>query len=186
MVLLEKLWDDVIAGPHPDRGLGKLRKVTTRRLSVEVEGESSSGNEKFQRSLTMPATPATPATPTTPTTPSSAKKDNVWRSVFNPGSNLATRTIGAQVFDKPHPNSPTVYDWKSRLEALTCLDRTRLVSFFLNPRICLCTKENQNFGLQYSFTVATPGATTVEVGSGGRSGSLQGPGVRGFAGSPCV
>ncbi len=28
MVLLEKLWDDVVAGPQPDRGLGKLRKPT--------------------------------------------------------------------------------------------------------------------------------------------------------------
>ena len=27
MVLLEKLWDDVVAGPQPDRGLGKLRKI---------------------------------------------------------------------------------------------------------------------------------------------------------------
>ncbi|XP_068655327.1 dormancy-associated protein 1-like [Aristolochia californica] len=106
MVLLEKLWDDVIAGPHPDRGLGKLRKVSTRGVTVEVDGESS--NDKFQRSMSMPASPETP---TTPTTPSSAKKENVWRSVFNPGSNLATKTIGNEVFDKPKPNSPTVYDW---------------------------------------------------------------------------
>ncbi|XP_068657195.1 dormancy-associated protein 1-like [Aristolochia californica] len=106
MVLLEKLWDDVIAGPHPDRGLGKLRKVSTRQMSVEVDGESS--KDKFHRTVSMPASPATP---TTPTTPSSAKKENVWRSVFNPGSNLATKSIGAHVFDKPQPNSPTVYDW---------------------------------------------------------------------------
>lgn len=74
------------------------------------EAESSSG--KFQRSLSMPASPGAPSTPVTPTTPLSARKDNVWRSVFHPGSNLATRAIGAEVFDKPtHPNSPTVYDW---------------------------------------------------------------------------
>lgn len=74
------------------------------------EAESSSG--KFQRSLSMPASPGAPSTPVTPTTPLSARKDNVWRSVFHPGSNLATRGIGAEVFDKPtHPNSPTVYDW---------------------------------------------------------------------------
>lgn len=59
----------------------------------------------------MPATPGTPATPVTPTTPVSARKENVWRSVFHPGSNLATKSIGAEVFDKPQPNSPTVYDW---------------------------------------------------------------------------
>ncbi|WVY94993.1 hypothetical protein V8G54_034081 [Vigna mungo] len=105
MVLLEKLWDDVVAGPQPDRGLGKLRKLTTLKTD---EGESS----KLQKSLSMPTSPTTPLTPSTPTTPGSGRKsDNVWRSVFHPGSNSATKTIGAQMFDKPLPNTPTVYDW---------------------------------------------------------------------------
>ncbi|RDX57741.1 Dormancy-associated protein 1, partial [Mucuna pruriens] len=107
MVLLEKLWDDVVAGPQPDRGLGKLRKVATN-IKTSDAGESS----KFQRTLSMPSTPTTPMTPTTPTTPGSGRKvDNVWRSVFHPGSNSATKTIGAHMFDKPLPNTPTVYDW---------------------------------------------------------------------------
>ncbi|KAE8728780.1 Auxin-repressed 12.5 kDa protein [Hibiscus syriacus] len=97
MVLLEKLWDDVVAGPQPERGLGRLRKITTTQpLSIKDEGSSM----------------AMPTTPTTPTTPVSARRENVWRSVFNPGSNPATKGIGAAVFDKPaQPNSPTVYDW---------------------------------------------------------------------------
>lgn len=76
---------------------------------LDAEGEGS----KFLRSTSMPASPATPSTPITPTTPGSVpRRDNVWRSVFNPGSNLATKTLGAhQMFDKPEPNSPTVYDW---------------------------------------------------------------------------
>lgn len=74
----------------------------------EIDGEGGEGS-KYQRSMSIPASPGTPATPVTPGTP--AQKDNVWRSVFNPGSNLATRSIGAHVFDKPEPNSPTVYDW---------------------------------------------------------------------------
>ncbi|MQL41296.1 hypothetical protein EI012_25625 [Escherichia coli] len=111
MVLLEKLWDDVVAGPQPERGLGKLRKLTTKD-----EGEGS----KYQGTMSTPATPTTPMTPTTPTTPGSARKvDNVWRSVFNPGSNSATRTMGAQVFDKPLPNTPTVYDWMYSGESRT-------------------------------------------------------------------
>ncbi|KAK1300217.1 hypothetical protein QJS10_CPB13g00933 [Acorus calamus] len=113
MVLLDKLWDDVLAGPQPERGLGKLRKLTTNN-PLKVEGESSGGGvmKIFQRSASMPPTPLTPGTPTTPTTPSSAKKENVWRSVFNPGSNLATKGRGSEIFDKPsQPNSPTVYDW---------------------------------------------------------------------------
>ncbi|XP_022720997.1 auxin-repressed 12.5 kDa protein-like [Durio zibethinus] len=104
MVLLEKLWDDVVAGPQPERGLGRLRKITTQRSTIKDEGEGS----KYQRSMSMPSSPGTPATPTTPV---SARRENVWRSVFNPGSNLATKSIGAEVFDKPQPNSPTVYDW---------------------------------------------------------------------------
>ncbi|RWW61103.1 hypothetical protein BHE74_00031883 [Ensete ventricosum] len=100
MVLLDKIWDDVVAGPPPERGLGKLRKVSAKPLS--------SGN-KYQRSLSMPQTPTTPTTPTASSpTP---RQGNVWRSVFNPGSNLATKTQGANLFDKPQPNSPTVYDW---------------------------------------------------------------------------
>ncbi len=106
--LLDKIWDDVMAGPHPERGLEKLRKIPTP-LNIKDEGEGST----IQRSLSMPASPATPVTPMTPTTPSptAARKDNVWRSVFHPGSNIATKRIGAEMFDKPHPNSPTVYDW---------------------------------------------------------------------------
>ncbi|PHT55987.1 hypothetical protein CQW23_04473 [Capsicum baccatum] len=110
MVLIDKLWDDVMAGPSPDKGLGKLRKS----LSVHTGGQSSGeGSSKYQRSLSMSATPPTPGTPVTPTNTSpTVRKENVWRSVFHPGSNLATRRIGAEVFDKPsHPNAPTVYDW---------------------------------------------------------------------------
>ncbi|CAK9152534.1 unnamed protein product [Ilex paraguariensis] len=102
MVLLDKLWDDVAAGPVPDHGLDKLRRISTRPLTIKGEG-----TRQYQRSLSMPVSPGTPTTPS----PTAARKDNVWRSVFNPGRNLATRGLGADVFDKPKPNSPTVYDW---------------------------------------------------------------------------
>ena len=164
MVLLEKLWDDVLAGPQPERGLGKFRKISTKPINIPAPGIQQLRKEKFnlnvlkkitnchlsykflldksmcfdvlymiieilclhilfgcmvldvdigegskfQRSLSMPASPAVPVTPTTP---ASARKENVWRSVFHPGSNLATKKIGSQYFDKPQPNSPTVYDW---------------------------------------------------------------------------
>ncbi|XP_038688743.1 auxin-repressed 12.5 kDa protein-like isoform X2 [Tripterygium wilfordii] len=108
MVLLDKIWDDVVAGPQPERGLGRLRKLATP-LNVK-DGEKGEGS-KYQRTMSMPASPGTPSTPVTPTTPISARKDNVWRSVFHPGSNLATKGIGSEIFDKPQPNSPTVYDW---------------------------------------------------------------------------
>ncbi|KAL9259606.1 Dormancy-associated protein homolog 2-like protein [Drosera capensis] len=105
MGLLDNMWDDVVAGPQPDHsGFGKLRVTPTVTIPA--------GDMKFQRSISMPIA-SSPGTPTTPGTPSSARqKDNVWRSVFNPGSNLNTRTVGAhEYYDKPQPSSPTVYDW---------------------------------------------------------------------------
>lgn len=70
--------------------------------------------------------PAAAGSPGTPTTPGSGRKENVWRSVFHPGSNIATRGMGTNLFDKPsHPNSPTVYDWYFKLYFWsTICDRT--------------------------------------------------------------
>ncbi|GAA0187469.1 hypothetical protein LIER_34757 [Lithospermum erythrorhizon] len=108
MVFLDHVWDDVIAGPQPERGLGKLRKdLSTKPLNIKALGEGSSN-----KSLTKPSSsPGTPSTPTTPSPTAAVRKENVWRSVFHPGSNLATKSLGGQLFDQPLPNSPTVYDW---------------------------------------------------------------------------
>ncbi|KAI3752535.1 hypothetical protein L2E82_24569 [Cichorium intybus] len=40
MSLLDQLWDDTVAGPRPDKGLGKLRKQSTFSF-----GSSDSGKE---------------------------------------------------------------------------------------------------------------------------------------------
>ncbi|KAH1066091.1 hypothetical protein J1N35_031078 [Gossypium stocksii] len=128
MVLLDKMWDDVVAGPQPERGLGRLRKITTQPLYIKDEGE----RKKYQRSLSLPNSPVSGPTPVTPTTPT-ARKENVWRSVFHPGSNLATKSIGSDVFDKPQPNSPTVYDWCVYLVPCMhgfCLAPTSLATWF--------------------------------------------------------
>ena len=110
MVLLDKLWDDVLAGPHPDKGLGKLRgKISSKPLHINPQsGEAESSGALYQGSASMPTTPITPLTPNSAATP---RKANVWRSVFHPGSNINTKTLGSDLFDKPQPNSPTVYDW---------------------------------------------------------------------------
>ncbi|XP_019170061.1 PREDICTED: dormancy-associated protein 1-like [Ipomoea nil] len=106
MVLIDRSWDDVRR--NGDRGFDKLR---TQTVTVKTNSGVGEGSSKYQSSLSMPVSPVGPMTPTTPS-PTAARKDNVWRSVFNPGSNLATKNIGAQVFDKPkNTNSPTVYDW---------------------------------------------------------------------------
>ncbi|XP_037420969.1 dormancy-associated protein homolog 3-like isoform X2 [Triticum dicoccoides] len=36
MGLLDKLWDDTVAGPQPDTGLGRLRKLAVRPAAVKI------------------------------------------------------------------------------------------------------------------------------------------------------
>ncbi|CAN1229471.1 Dormancy-associated protein 1 [Linum grandiflorum] len=106
MVLLDNLWDDVVAGPQPERGLGRLRRIGTK-IHGNFDISPLLRSIILMKSLTMPTSPTTPATP------GSATKDNVWRSVFNPGSNLATKS-GHAMYDNVSPtqaNNPTTYDW---------------------------------------------------------------------------
>ncbi|GAB4831170.1 hypothetical protein Ancab_005177 [Ancistrocladus abbreviatus] len=106
MASIEKLWDEVVAGPHPVDCLEDLSKIRALKLTINTDGDQKEMTGKYQRSMSMPRTPSTPTTPGTP------RKENVWRSVFHPGSNLNTKTIGAhEYFDKPLPSTPTVYDW---------------------------------------------------------------------------
>ncbi|KAJ7546599.1 hypothetical protein O6H91_08G049400 [Diphasiastrum complanatum] len=149
MGLLDKLWDDVVAGPQPEKGLGRLRK---EKLSVNVDAAAAATDENRRRMLdrknsldfqysqddarriaqsiaiakppvnrsisfggrndSLPSTPSSsvPASPSS-ASPNFREKDNVWRSVFHPGSNKAMDRVGSNKFDKALPNSPTVYDW---------------------------------------------------------------------------
>ncbi|KAK4760220.1 hypothetical protein SAY87_023351 [Trapa incisa] len=139
MVLLEKLWDDVVAGLQPERGLVKLRKISVKPRDGDAEGSKS---KYKKRSMSMPVlvnSPKTPGTMSTPTSPMSAGTAyKVWRSVFHPGSNIATKTIDGNYLDKPtQSNSPTVYDCQT---------------FSVNSK---------------GFTAARP-ASTVEAGRGDR------------------
>lgn len=40
MVLLDQLWDDVVAGPQPERGLKHLKKVFTKPV-LDLKGHPS-------------------------------------------------------------------------------------------------------------------------------------------------
>ncbi|EFJ37874.1 hypothetical protein SELMODRAFT_74651 [Selaginella moellendorffii] len=117
MGLLDKLWDDVVAGPQPDRGLGMLRNKNAKAVARDLTGLD---DPKYRRSSTMSA----PATPTgaassvgSPSSmagsPGTTPKDNVWRSVFHPGGGRAraVERQGSARYDNVTPNSPSVYDW---------------------------------------------------------------------------
>lgn len=96
MGFLHKLWDETLAGPAPDAGLGKLRKYnsfsasrTTAAPSMDMSGHPHGGDHPFPitRSITVvrrdaprmynvavgsPSTPSSPAS-STPTSPFSRK-----------------------------------------------------------------------------------------------------------------
>ncbi|XP_021742585.1 dormancy-associated protein homolog 3-like isoform X1 [Chenopodium quinoa] len=92
MGLLEKLWDDTLAGPQPDSGLGRLRKFNTFNSrstpSKEMEGGSSVGRSdnpeevKVSRKIMIVKPPgytqgagSAPASPAGSTPPSSPFSD---------------------------------------------------------------------------------------------------------------
>jgi len=53
MGLLDKLWDDTVAGPQPDSGLGRLRKLAARPPAVKInDGAPDAGT------VIPPTTPA--------------------------------------------------------------------------------------------------------------------------------
>ncbi|KAL1833483.1 hypothetical protein ACET3Z_003134 [Daucus carota] len=91
MSLLDQLWDDTVAGPRPDSGLGKLRKQSSLGFlsvkSADVNKVSDGGNmrsggdtpARVTRSITIlkppvvgdqnETPPASPAGSTTPNSP---------------------------------------------------------------------------------------------------------------------
>uniref|UniRef100_A0ACD5ZUH9 Uncharacterized protein n=1 Tax=Avena sativa TaxID=4498 RepID=A0ACD5ZUH9_AVESA len=121
MGLLDQLWDETVAGPRPDHGLGKLRKYSsfspsssslaaavadvapavTRSITIVrppclavLSGESSS----------VPSSPA--SAPDSPFAAATTPRSDGWRA-FRRRSKMAGAGEEAAV----GPRSPTVYDW---------------------------------------------------------------------------
>ncbi|BAF11989.2 Os03g0342900 [Oryza sativa Japonica Group] len=69
MGLLDKLWDDTVAGPRPDTGLGRLRKhAAARPAAVKINGPTTpAGAEeapvKVTRSIMIKRPAGYPASP---------------------------------------------------------------------------------------------------------------------------
>ncbi|XP_066352634.1 dormancy-associated protein homolog 3-like [Miscanthus floridulus] len=139
MGLLDQLWDETVAGPRPDSGLGRLRKYSFSPSS------SSSSSSSFRApapaaaadaSAPEPAAPAvtrsiTIARPPSLSVDASLRAESYSSSVpsspaSTPDSPFATATTPkadgwrrfrrkTKVSDGPEPavgpRSPTVYDW---------------------------------------------------------------------------
>ncbi|MCO5563723.1 hypothetical protein L7F22_017370 [Adiantum nelumboides] len=110
MGLLDKLWDDVVAGPQPERAYTFYSRGC--QDSFLLCGISSFDHEKFKRSGSLPISPALGS-------PAARDRENIWTTVFHPGSNKHMKKLGSEKFDKHVPNSPTVYDCL----VLSALDR---------------------------------------------------------------
>ncbi|KAK9131473.1 hypothetical protein Sjap_011960 [Stephania japonica] len=124
MGLLEKLWDDTLAGPRPETGLGRLRKygsipaVRSPPLCIDVGAGDHDGGVMVSKSITILrsksngpdfssssesgcSTPTSPAdslgSPATPVTPREGMKRLMRR-----------KSMPTQ---RAEPRNPTVYDW---------------------------------------------------------------------------
>ncbi|KAJ8466502.1 hypothetical protein OPV22_029054 [Ensete ventricosum] len=84
MGLLDQLWDDTVAGPRPETGLGRLRKHSSFGLrsnsTIKAEGAAAIGGG-CDRGWTTPspgnATPrCSPACSTPPVSPFSGSRDS--------------------------------------------------------------------------------------------------------------
>jgi len=125
MGFLHKLWDETLAGPAPESGLGKLRKydslsstrtapsvpadeapVVTRSITILRTHSSNLGN--FPADSGSPSeSPTTPGTPVSPGTPTRNFKK------------LTRRKSTTDAMQRAEPRSPTGYDWM----VITAFDR---------------------------------------------------------------
>ncbi|XP_004303723.1 PREDICTED: auxin-repressed 12.5 kDa protein isoform X1 [Fragaria vesca subsp. vesca] len=125
MGFLHKLWDETLAGPAPESGLGKLRKfdtfsnppsapmvaadeapVVTRSITILRTHSSNLGN--FPVDSGSPS--ESPTTPGTPVSPGTATRN--FRK-------LTRRKSSTDALQRAEPRSPTGYDWM----VITALDR---------------------------------------------------------------
>ncbi|KAL8537845.1 hypothetical protein ACS0TY_012831 [Phlomoides rotata] len=119
MGLLDQLWDETLAGPTPDSGLGKLRKHNSFSskssaapppvvVSLPLDDTRITRlRNNIPRNLTVSVDSAPPS-PSGSTTPSSPF------SPTTPGGNfkkLTRRKSTSAVVQKSESKTPTGYDW---------------------------------------------------------------------------
>ncbi|KAJ3704898.1 hypothetical protein LUZ61_008603 [Rhynchospora tenuis] len=126
MSLLDHLWDETVAGPQPDSGLGKLRKLSSFSPTSSSSWSTTGGTAPaLTRSLTFlrtatspqgfgadsgagsePASPASVPSSPSPLSPSTPTPTSEWRSARRKQRAMAESTEAVI-----QPRSPTVYDW---------------------------------------------------------------------------
>lgn len=131
--LLHKLWDETLAGPAPDSGLGKLRKYNSfsprSPTAPPLEPVAPPQDNKLSPSIPVPrsSSPYRDLTvsidsPPLPSSPSCSSAPNSPFSPNTPGGNfkrLTRRKSAATAVPNTVAKSPTGYDWI----VLSALDR---------------------------------------------------------------
>ncbi|KAJ8756104.1 hypothetical protein K2173_024651 [Erythroxylum novogranatense] len=114
MGFLHKLWDETLAGPAPESGLGKLRKYDSfsaahQRSSPPCEGIAVSRSITIVRknlnldSGSPPESPSGSTTPVSPLTPGTPRLGEFKR--------FTSRKPSPDASDSAESRSPTAYDW---------------------------------------------------------------------------
>ncbi|XP_038993900.1 dormancy-associated protein homolog 3-like isoform X2 [Hibiscus syriacus] len=124
MGLLDQLWDDTVAGPLPDDGLGKIRKHSSFTFRPKSSNESDGGSlrpfsvetlsektTKVTRSMMIikspryqsGSPPVSPAESTPPVSPFSSKESFwFWRRPTSDAYEKAGSNIGPRSAPPPH------------------------------------------------------------------------------------
>uniref|UniRef100_A0A0E0D3E5 Uncharacterized protein n=1 Tax=Oryza meridionalis TaxID=40149 RepID=A0A0E0D3E5_9ORYZ len=137
MGLLDQLWDETVAGPRPDSGLGKLRKYSsfspssaaaaagaaapadapvatvTRSITIvrppSLSVPSPRGGGGGEYSSSVPSSPA--SAPGSPFASATTPKGDSWRRLRRKPKTATDATPEAAAAAAVGPRSPTVYDW---------------------------------------------------------------------------
>ncbi|TYH70943.1 hypothetical protein ES332_D05G151800v1 [Gossypium tomentosum] len=119
MGFLDKLWDETLAGPMPETGLGKLRKYGSFSAASSSPATADTSQVMITRSITIlksnsglknlsmdpgsaPGSPSGSSNPGTPLSPGTPNGD------FR---RFTRRKSPAEALQSEEPRSPTVYDW---------------------------------------------------------------------------
>ncbi|XP_073146405.1 dormancy-associated protein homolog 4 [Henckelia pumila] len=121
MGFLHKLWDETLAGPAPESGLGKLRKHNSfsgSRSAADPAAVSPDGHPvQISRSITI-IKPAAPAnrnlnvsvdSPSAPSSPASCITPTSPFSPTTPGGNF--KKLSRRRSAAADPKSPHAFDW---------------------------------------------------------------------------
>ncbi|KAK8581124.1 hypothetical protein V6N12_071366 [Hibiscus sabdariffa] len=116
MGILDKLWDETLAGPMPETGLGKLRKYNSFSATRSSPAPVDTNNVMITRSITILKSNSglknLSLEPGSPSSPSGSSNPGTPLSPGTPSGDFRrfTRRKSPALL-REEPKSPTVYDW---------------------------------------------------------------------------